>query len=99
MQSKNLYFESLTAAHADDLFSILTTSSVLAFIAPTEPPTLEDLRAEYAVRARGPVNSMTSTEQWSTLHRHVRHKCLGRPQATRTCKTTVPALTAFRGSM
>ena len=36
MQSKNLLFEPLTAAHADELFSILVTPSVLAFIDPTE---------------------------------------------------------------
>lgn len=65
MQSKNLYFESLTAAHADDLFPLLTTPSILAFIDPTEnPPTLEKFRAEYAERERRSANFMTSTEQW-----------------------------------
>ena len=84
MQSKNLYFESLTAAHADDLFSILTTPSVLAFIEPTEPPTLEDLRAEYAVRARGPVNSIASTEQWFNIAVYLKNHstAIGRLEAT-----------------
>lgn len=57
MQSKNLHFEPLTAAHADELFSSLTAPSVLAFIDPTgNPPTIEELRAEYAARASGPVD-------------------------------------------
>ena len=65
MQSKNLYFESLTVAHADDLFPILSTPSVLAYIDPTEnPPTLEKFRTEYAARAKGTANLITSTEQW-----------------------------------
>lgn len=63
MQSRNLWFEPLTAAHADELFSILVTPSVLAFIEPTESlPTRADLNAEYASRARGPVDS--ANEQW-----------------------------------
>ncbi|MEM7594855.1 MAG: hypothetical protein AAF383_25730, partial [Cyanobacteria bacterium P01_A01_bin.83] len=32
----------------------------------------------------------------SPLHRRVRHKRLGKPQATRTCKTTVPAVTSSK---
>ncbi len=68
MQSKNLYFEPLTATHADDLFSILTAPSVLAFIDPTgKPPTLEKLREEYAARASGPVNSTTPAERWFNM--------------------------------
>ena len=68
MQSKNLHFEPLTANHADKLFSILTTPSVLAFIAPDEkPPTLEELRAEYAARSRGPVVLVTPTERWFNM--------------------------------
>jgi RimJ/RimL family protein N-acetyltransferase len=64
MQTKNLHFEILTATHADDLFSILTTASVLAFIDPTgNLPTLEEFRAEYATRASGPVNSTIPIEQ------------------------------------
>jgi hypothetical protein len=47
MQSKNLRFEPLTDTHADELFSILTTASVLAFIDPDgNPPTIEELRTE-----------------------------------------------------
>ena len=63
MQSKNLYFELLTPAHADRLHAILTTPSVLAFIDPN-PPTLEELGAEYAIRARGSFYSITTAEQW-----------------------------------
>ncbi len=64
MQSKNLHFEPLTAAHADDLFSILTTPSVLAFIDPTgNPPTIEELRAAYSARASEPVVLTTPTER------------------------------------
>ncbi|MGB3519483.1 MAG: GNAT family N-acetyltransferase [Elainellaceae cyanobacterium] len=68
MESKNLYFEPLTAAHADELFLILTTSSVLAFIDPTgDPPTLEELREEYAIRARGPLDLTAPNEQWFNM--------------------------------
>ena len=68
MQSKNLNFELLTEAHADDLFSILTTPSVLAFIDPNEnPPTIEELRAEYASRSQGPVVLATPTERWFNM--------------------------------
>lgn len=68
MQSKNLHFEPLTETHTDDLFSILTTPSVLAFIDPDgNPPTLEELRSEYAARANGPVILTTPTEQWFNM--------------------------------
>ena len=68
MQSKNLQFEPLTASHADDLLPILTTPAILAFIDPIgKPPTLEELRAEYAARASGPVNLMTPTEKWFNM--------------------------------
>ncbi|WP_442786342.1 GNAT family N-acetyltransferase [Leptothoe sp. PORK10 BA2] len=64
MQSKNLCFEPLTDTHAGDLFPILTTPSVLAFIDSNgNPPTIEELRAEYAARSRGPMVSATSTER------------------------------------
>lgn len=84
--STNLRFEPLTATHADDLFAILTTPSVLAFIDPTgNRPTLEELRAEYAVRARGPVNPITPTEQWfnmAILLKVPSSKAIGRLEAT-----------------
>ena len=87
MQSKNLYFEPLTAIHADELFSVLTTPSVLAFIDPTgELPTLEELRAEYAARASGPVNVVTPTEKWFNMAIHLKadsSKAIGRLEATR----------------
>ncbi len=68
MQSKNLHFEPLTDTHADDLFSILTTSSVLAFIDPNgNPPTIEELRAEYVSRSHGPVVLATPTERWFNM--------------------------------
>ena len=58
MQSKNLRFEPLTAAHADELFAILTAPAVLAFIDLTgNPPTIEELRMDYAARSCDPVNS------------------------------------------
>lgn len=84
MQSKNLYFEPLTAAHVEDLFSILTTPSVLAFIDP-EPPTFEELRAEYAVRASGATNLVTPTEQWFNMAIYPktdRSQAIGRLEAT-----------------
>ncbi|MBW4649305.1 MAG: GNAT family N-acetyltransferase [Kastovskya adunca ATA6-11-RM4] len=90
MQSKNLHFEPLTAAHADDLFAVLTTPSVLAFIDPTgKPPTLEELRAEYAARASGPVNLITPTEKWFNVAVHLKadsSKAIGRLEATRYSK-------------
>ena len=85
MQSKNLFFKPLTTAHADDLFPILTTPSVLAFIEPTGSPTLEELRAEYAVRAKGSLNSITSTEQWFNVVIYLKGSCpiaIGRLEAT-----------------
>jgi RimJ/RimL family protein N-acetyltransferase len=87
MQSKNLHFEPLTAAHADDLLPVLTTPSVLAFIDPTgTPPTLEELRAEYAARASGPVNLVTPAEQWFNMAIYLEADCskaIGRLEATR----------------
>jgi hypothetical protein len=63
METKNLFFEPLTQAHADVLFPILTTPAVLAFIEPSRnSPTIDELRTEYATRARTPVSSTTSTE-------------------------------------
>ena len=85
MQSKNLYFKPLTTAHADDLFSILTTPSVLAFINPKNPPTLEELRAEYAVRAKGSLNEITPAEQWFNVVIYLKNShstAIGRLEAT-----------------
>lgn len=86
MQSKNLHFEPLIAAHADDLFSILTAPSVLAFIDPEgNPPTLEELRAEYTARASGPVKVITPTEQWFNMAIRLKDhssKVIGRLEAT-----------------
>lgn len=86
MHSKNLHFEPLTAAHAEDLFSVLTTPSVLAFIDPTgNPPTLEELRAEYAACASGPVNLIMPAEQWFNMVIHLKphsSKAIGRLEAT-----------------
>lgn len=68
MQSKNLRFEPLTDTHADELFSILTTPSVLAFIDPDgNPPTIEELKTEYAARSHGPVVLATPTERWFNM--------------------------------
>ncbi len=83
-QSKNLFFKPLTTAHADDLFSILTTPSVLAFIDP-RPPTLEELRAEYTARMNGPVNLITPAEQWFNVVVYLKNRCftaIGRLEAT-----------------
>jgi RimJ/RimL family protein N-acetyltransferase len=86
MQSKTLYFEPLIAAHADELFPILTTSSVLAFIDPSgKPPTLEELRTEYAARAIGPVIPATPAEQWfdMAIRLNAPHRSIiGRLEAT-----------------
>jgi RimJ/RimL family protein N-acetyltransferase len=87
MRSKNLHFEPLTAMHADELFAVLTKPSVLAFIDPTgKPPTLEELRAEYAARASGPMNAVTPAEQWFNMAIHLNadsSKAIGRLEATR----------------
>jgi RimJ/RimL family protein N-acetyltransferase len=67
MQSQNLYFEPLTINHADALFSILTTPSVLAFIEAGQPPTIEEFRLEYFTRASGPTDSTMPTERWFNM--------------------------------
>jgi RimJ/RimL family protein N-acetyltransferase len=68
MQSQNLSFESLTAIHADDLFPILTTPAVLAWIDPDgAPQTIDQLRTEYASRARGPNLEARSTQRWFNM--------------------------------
>ncbi|MEG4942844.1 GNAT family N-acetyltransferase [Microcoleus sp. F4-D5] len=68
MQSENLHFEPLTDIHANELFSILTTPSVLAFIDPNgNSPTIEELRAEYVARSHGPVGLATPTERWFNM--------------------------------
>jgi RimJ/RimL family protein N-acetyltransferase len=65
MESQNLQFEQLAATHANDLFSILTTPTVLSFIDPTgEQPTLEEFKADYAARMHGPVVSTNPQERW-----------------------------------
>jgi RimJ/RimL family protein N-acetyltransferase len=83
MQSKNLRFELLTAAHANDLFPILTTPSVLAFIDET-PPIIEELRMEYANRARGPKDSTMTIERWFNMAIYVKNppSIIGRLEAT-----------------
>ena len=85
MLSKNLHFEPLTAAHADNLFAILTTPSVLAFIDPTgSRPTLEELRAEYTARARGPIEPIP-TEKWFNMAIRLKapsSEVIGRLEAT-----------------
>jgi hypothetical protein len=58
MQSKNLHFELLTATHADDLFPILTTPSVLAFIDET-PPTIEELKTDTLSHSAKGTNSFS----------------------------------------
>lgn len=85
MQSKNLYYESLTAAHADQLFPFLTIPSVLAFIDPENPPTLKEFRAEYAIRERRSANSTSSTEQWFNVAIYLKadsSTAIGRLEAT-----------------
>lgn len=86
LQSKNLHFEPLTAAHADDLFVILTTPSVLAYIDSTgKPPTLEEFREEYAARESGSVSLITPTEKWFNMVIHLKadsSKAIGRLEAT-----------------
>ncbi|MGF1518173.1 MAG: GNAT family N-acetyltransferase [Nodosilinea sp.] len=65
MQSQHLSFEPLTAAHAEELWAILATPAVLAWIDPQgNLPTLADLRAEYASRANGPVAPAMAKERW-----------------------------------
>lgn len=86
MQSKNLQFELLTETHVNDLFAILTTPSVLAFIDPNgNPPTIEELRAEYAARSRGPVILTTPTERWFNMAIRLKtspSSAIGRLEAT-----------------
>lgn len=63
--SRHLQFEQLNADHADELYAVLTTPSVLAFIDPDgSRQTLEELKTEYAVRARGPLNPVFPDERW-----------------------------------
>jgi RimJ/RimL family protein N-acetyltransferase len=84
MQSKNLSFEMLMATHADALFPILTTPAVLAFIDEI-PPTLEELRMEYANCARGPKNPTITTEQWFNMAIYLKESLstvIGRLEAT-----------------
>ena len=87
MQSQNLYFEPLTAAHADVLFPVLATRSVLAFIDLTgDPPTIEEFRGEYAARAIGPVDAPTPTERWFNMAVRLKtplSPAIGRLEATR----------------
>lgn len=86
MLSHNLQFEPLTAAHADELFSILTTPAVLAFIDPIEtPPTLAELRSEYAARANGPIKTTLPTERWFNMAIRLKDSAstaIGRLEAT-----------------
>jgi RimJ/RimL family protein N-acetyltransferase len=86
MQSKNLYFEPLTDTHANDLFSILTTPSVLVFIDPNgNPSTMEELKAEYAARSHGPVILATPTERWFNMAIRLKippSQAIGRLEAT-----------------
>jgi len=65
MQSKHLLFEPLTAAHAEELWPILATPAVLAWIDPQgNLPALADLRAEFAAWTNGPVASTMPKERW-----------------------------------
>ncbi len=86
MQSNNLHFELLTETHADDLFSILVTPAVLAFIDPNgNPPTIEELRAEYAIRSHGPVTLTMPTERWFNMAIRLKNPpspVIGRLEAT-----------------
>jgi hypothetical protein len=60
--------EILTTAHADDLFPIVKTPLILSFIDPTEnPPTIEELRADYTNRVNGPILSTNSNERWFNM--------------------------------
>jgi hypothetical protein len=84
MQSKNLHFELLTATHSDDLLPILTTPAVLAFI-DENPPTIEELRAEYTNRSNGPKDSAMTTERWFNMAIYLQNppSIIGRLEATR----------------
>lgn len=87
MLSQNLSFEPLSATHADELFSILTAPSVLAFIDPMgAPPTLAELKAGYAACTRGPVAPIMPTEQWFNMAIRLKSppfRAIGRLEATR----------------
>ncbi|WP_052050245.1 GNAT family N-acetyltransferase [Leptolyngbya sp. KIOST-1] len=86
MQSQHLLFEPLTAAHAEELWPILATPAVLAWIEPQgNLPTLADLRAEYAARANGPVPSSLSQERWFNVAIRLKQPpspAIGRLEAT-----------------
>ena len=86
MQSENLHFEPLVVAHADELFSVLTTPSVLAFIDLSEnPPTMEELRVDYAARASGPGASAVPSERWFNMAIRLKNPpspVIGRLEAT-----------------
>lgn len=67
MQSNNLYFEPLTTVPADNFFAIITTLSLLAFIEPKNPLTLEELKATHSIRENSSVNLITPSEQWFNM--------------------------------
>lgn len=84
MQSKNLRFERLTADHAAELFPVLNTPAVQAFIDPTNSQTVAELQAEYSARAEGPVPS-NQTERWFNVAVHLSsptEPVIGRLEAT-----------------
>ena len=85
-KSENLQFELLSVDHADELYEILTTPLVLAFIAPNEKqPTIEKFKAEYAARARGPANPIVPSERWFNVAVRLASpssKAVGRLEAT-----------------
>jgi RimJ/RimL family protein N-acetyltransferase len=62
-----LSFEPLNADHADELFPILTTPTVLAFIDPTATPTIAQMRLEYTACARGPIKPIMPIERWFNM--------------------------------
>jgi RimJ/RimL family protein N-acetyltransferase len=68
METDRLSFEPLNADHADDLWPILTTPAVLAFIDPTgDRPPIGQLRLEYAASARGPSQPILPIERWFNM--------------------------------
>jgi RimJ/RimL family protein N-acetyltransferase len=85
MATEHLRFEPLNAAHANELFPILTTPAVLAFVDPGATPTIAQLRRSYAACALGPVNSPLPTERWFNMAIRLKSESaplIGRLEAT-----------------
>jgi RimJ/RimL family protein N-acetyltransferase len=79
--SARLRYDALEERHADVLHSLLVTPEVLAFIDEPAPPSLTELRQEYAARSNGPPRSR-APEQWHNAVIVFEEAVIGRLEAT-----------------